>query len=63
MICEVEELMTVREIAAFLKVPTSWVYDRTRRRGTGRIPHLKLGKYVRFSASEVKTWLQQLRQM
>jgi len=55
------ELMTVAEIAAFLKVPASWVYERTRRRGTERIPHVKLGKYLRFSLPEVKTWLEHLR--
>ena len=59
----IDELMTVNEIAAQLKVPVSWVYQRTRRRGKGRIPHLKLGKYLRFSASEVTTWLQHLRQI
>jgi excisionase family DNA binding protein len=60
---DIDELMTVKEIAAQLKVPVSWVYQRTRRRGNERIPHLKLGKYLRFSASEVTTWLQQLRQI
>jgi excisionase family DNA binding protein len=55
-----EELMTVGEIAAFLKVPVSWVYERSRRRGAERIPHMKLGKYLRFSVTEVKTWLEQL---
>ena len=59
----IDELMTVNEIAAQLKVPVSWIYERTRRRGKERIPHMKLGKYLRFSASEVTTWLQQLRQI
>jgi excisionase family DNA binding protein len=53
-----DELMTVSEIAAFLKVPASWVYERTRRGGIERIPHVKLGKYLRFSITEVKGWLQ-----
>jgi len=56
-----DELMTVPEIAAFLKVPASWVYERTRRSGIEQIPHVKLGKYLRFSIPEVKTWLQQQR--
>jgi excisionase family DNA binding protein len=54
-----DELMTVSEIAAFLKVPVSWVYERTRRRGLERIPHVKLGKYLRFSMPEIKKWLEQ----
>ncbi|HUO17323.1 MAG TPA: helix-turn-helix domain-containing protein [Verrucomicrobiae bacterium] len=53
-----DELMTVSEIAAFLKVPISWVYERTRRRDFERIPHVKLGKYLRFSLPEIKQWLQ-----
>lgn len=57
-----EELMTVGEIATFLKVPPSWVYERTRLRGIDRIPHIKLGKYLRFSADEVREWLQRLRE-
>jgi len=53
-----DELMTVSEIAVFLKVPVSWVYERTRRRGIERLPHVKLGKYLRFSLSDVNEWLQ-----
>ena len=55
---QTQELFTVNEIAAILKVPVSWVYERTRRRGSERIPHLKLGKYLRFSLPEIKEWLQ-----
>jgi excisionase family DNA binding protein len=59
-----DELMTVSEIAALLKVPVSWVYERTRRRGIERLPHVKLGKYLRFSMPEIKEWLQkQYREM
>ena len=53
-----DELLTVSEIAGFLKVPVSWVYERTRRRGVERLPHVKLGKYLRFSLPEIKEWLQ-----
>ena len=55
----VDELMTVSEIAEFLKVPVSWVYERTRRRGIERLPHVKLGKYLRFSMPQIKKWLEQ----
>jgi excisionase family DNA binding protein len=58
-----DELMTVSEIAALLKVPVSWVYERTRRPGVEQIPHVKLGKYLHFSMPEVKTWLQQQREI
>jgi excisionase family DNA binding protein len=52
------DLSTVTQIAELLQVPNSWVYERTRRRGIGRIPHFKLGKYLRFSRSEVLEWVQ-----
>jgi excisionase family DNA binding protein len=53
-----DELVTVRQIAEFLQVPNSWVYERTRRRGSERMPHFKLGKYLRFSKREVLDWVQ-----
>jgi len=52
------DLVTVTQIAELLQVPNSWVYERTRRRGIERIPHFKLGKYLRFSRSEVLEWIQ-----
>jgi excisionase family DNA binding protein len=55
-----DELLTVSEVAAVLKVPVSWVYERTRRFGTDQIPHFKLGKYLRFRWSTVQKWLETL---
>lgn len=55
-----EELLTVSEVAAALKVPVSWVYERTRRSGTDQIPHFKLGKYLRFRWPAVRQWLESL---
>jgi excisionase family DNA binding protein len=61
---QADELMTVAEIAALLKVPVSWVYERTRRRGIERLPHVKLGKYLRFSVPQITKWLEkQYREM
>jgi hypothetical protein len=54
-------LMTVAETARVLHVPVSWVYERTRRRGKERIPHIKLGKYLRFEIAAVRSWLDGLR--
>ena len=56
-----DELLTVDDVAAFLRVPKSWVYERTRRRGIERLPHVKLGKYLRFRLSEVAAYLEKLR--
>jgi len=55
------DLMDVAETARVLHVPVSWVYERTRRRGKERIPHIKLGKYLRFETEAVRTWLNGLR--
>jgi excisionase family DNA binding protein len=55
-----DELLTVDEVAAFLKVPRSWVYEHTRSRGTTRserLPHVKLGKYLRFDAQAIRAFL------
>ena len=56
-----EALLTVHEVAEFLKVPVSWVYERTRRRGSEQLPHLKIGKYLRFRLHEVESYLEALR--
>lgn len=56
------QLLTVNEVAQSLKVPVSWVYERTRRRGAERMPHIKLGKYLRFELANVRTWLETMRE-
>jgi excisionase family DNA binding protein len=56
------ELLTVPEIASALKVPVSWIYDRVRRSGAEQIPHIKLGKYLRFRWDSVQRWLDTLKQ-
>jgi excisionase family DNA binding protein len=55
------ELLTVEEVAALLKVPPSWVYERTRKRGVARIPGFRLGKYWRFREADVVAWLESQR--
>ena len=57
---DLDELLTVEEIAAMLKVSRSWVYEHTRARSrprSDRLPHIKLGKYVRFDARVVREFL------
>ena len=54
-------LLTVRDVAQLLHVPVSWVYERTRGRSPSRIPGFRLGKYWRFSASDVTAWIQARR--
>ena len=55
------DLMDVAEMARMLHVTVSWVYERTRRRGKDRIPHIKLGKYLRFEIAVVREWLSSQR--
>lgn len=54
----VDHLLSVEEVAELLKVPVSWVYDRTRSRGINRIPGFRLGKYWRFRAEDVLAWIE-----
>jgi excisionase family DNA binding protein len=57
---DLRELLTVDEVAALLKVSKSWVYEHTRSRGVpreDRLPHVKLGKYVRFDPRLVRAFL------
>jgi excisionase family DNA binding protein len=49
-----ENLLTAGELAERLGVPESWV--RTEERA-GRIPSVRLGKYVRFKLSDVERTL------
>ena len=54
-------LLTVEEVATLLRVPLSWVYDRTRKRGAERIPGFRLGKYWRFREADVLGWIERQR--
>ena len=56
-----ERLLTIEEVAELLRVPLSWVYDRTRRRAGQRIPGFKLGKYWRFREADVLAWIERQR--
>ncbi len=45
-------LVGVKEMAEILSVKPSWLYQRTRL-GTGVIPFVKFGKYLRFEPEKV----------
>jgi len=51
-------LLTIDEAAALLRVPKSWLYERTR---TNSVPHMKVGKYLRFDQQEFLAWARQFR--
>jgi excisionase family DNA binding protein len=52
-------LRTAKEIAELLNVPASWVLEHAR---AGTIPHIRLGRYVRFDEDEVLGWVASCRQ-
>jgi excisionase family DNA binding protein len=60
---EQETLLTVREVAEILKVPTSWVYDHARPQCPNRLPCIKVGKYLRFIAADIADYLQKNREV
>ena len=48
------ELMTVDEVADYLKVKTSWVYEKVH---TRQIPFQKAGRFPRFRKKNIDKWL------
>lgn len=50
------KLIGPKELAMVLNVPVSWIYQRTRL-GPEAIPHIKIGKYVRFDLQKVMEFL------
>src|ERR1700736_2308275 len=52
-----DPLLTADEVAALLQVTRAWVYAQTRAR---RIPHIPLGRYVRYRRSAVLQWIGEL---
>jgi excisionase family DNA binding protein len=47
-------LLTAAEVAELLGVPTTWVYDASRR---GRIPTVTLGRYRRYRRGAIEEWV------
>lgn len=46
-------LLTAEQAAEHLSVPASWVLAEAR---ANRIPHLRLGRYVRFDGDALTDW-------
>jgi excisionase family DNA binding protein len=46
-------LLDATEAGRLLSVPASWVLAEAR---ANRIPHVRLGRYVRFSADDLEEW-------
>jgi excisionase family DNA binding protein len=54
-----DRLMTAAEVADMLDVKVSWVRSATRE---GTIPHIRLGRWVRYRRSSVLAWIEQCEQ-
>ena len=46
-------LLTPEEVARHFQVNRQWVYERTSK---NEIPHIKVGKYLRFQREEIDRW-------
>lgn len=49
-----ETLMTVRDVAHFLRVSEAWVYRNSR---SGALPTIRVGRARRFSRAEIAEWI------
>lgn len=58
---DADELLTVPEVAAMLKVKRSWVYDSVNSKIGPQLPHVRLGRYIRFQRSAVLEFVQRQR--
>ena len=49
-----EPLLDAASAARLLSVRPSWVYEAVR---AGRLPHLKIGRHIRFLRSDLEEWV------
>jgi excisionase family DNA binding protein len=47
-------LLEAEDVAGMLGMTTDWVYREVR---AGRLPHIRLGRYVRFRRESIDAWL------
>lgn len=56
-----EDILTPEQLAERLQVSKSWVFEQTRERAKVRnktpLPCIRIGKYIRFSWSQVCRWM------
>jgi len=48
-------LLEAEEVADYLGMRTDWVYREVR---AGRLPHIRLGRAVRFRRESIEAWLE-----
>lgn len=57
-ISQTSPLLDANEAARMLRVPPRWLLAQAR---DGRVPHQRLGRYVRFDPDELIRWVEQNR--
>lgn len=50
-------LLTPQDAARLLRVSVSWVYEHVRPNAEDRLPVVKLGKYLRFDARDLRAYV------
>jgi excisionase family DNA binding protein len=55
----IEPLLDADAVAQLLSVKPSWIYEAVRSR---RIPHVKIGRHIRFVRTDLEAWIAQERQ-
>ena len=50
---QMSQLLTVGQVATLLNVPRKWVYRRVGLKPPEGIPHVKVGKYLRFRETDL----------
>lgn len=53
---QMNDILTIPEVARYLKLSKSKVYYLVQQ---GKIPHIKIGRNVRIKESELQQWLEQ----
>jgi len=56
---EKPEIMTVEDVADYLRIKTSTVYEWA---ASGKLPGVKVGRLWRFERSEIEKWVRENRQ-
>jgi excisionase family DNA binding protein len=53
-----DRLLDAKQVAELLAVPVGWVREHTR---SGAIPHVPLGRYVRYDQGDMLAWLETVK--
>jgi excisionase family DNA binding protein len=56
---EKEKLLTLREVAEYLRVSLSYVQQLSAKR---KLPVIKIGRVVRIRQGELESWLESMKQ-